>query len=229
MVPGAAGGSSRIRIEKNELAAPLTAGPSASAPAQEAPGVKVIADVGGSSPLPLTMKANRRVAGKVCPVCQGEIRLGEDVRVCEHCKLPYHVTCWEENGGCATYGCEAAVYSSPRHSYADTRVSSEQVSSAMPPAPPYQQGPPAHGYGGLAAPVTRTSGLAIASLVLGLLWLGGLGSLLAIIFGHAALSEINKSQGHVLGRGMAIAGIVLGYLFGAITLLSLVGPCTAAL
>lgn len=59
---------------------------------------------------------------------------------------------------------------------------------------------------------TKTSGLAIASLVLGILWLGWIGSLLAVIFGHVALGHIKQSGGRMHGRGMAVAGLVLGYI-----------------
>lgn len=59
---------------------------------------------------------------------------------------------------------------------------------------------------------SRTSGLAIASLVLGILWFWWIGSLLAVIFGHSALNEIGRSQGRIGGRGLAIAGLVLGYI-----------------
>ncbi len=58
----------------------------------------------------------------------------------------------------------------------------------------------------------RTSGLAIASLVLGLLWLGGLGSLLAIIFGSVAVGQVNKSNGQVIGKGIAWSGLILGII-----------------
>jgi hypothetical protein len=57
---------------------------------------------------------------------------------------------------------------------------------------------------------TRTSGLAIASLVLGILGLAGIGSLLATIFGAVALNQISRSNGTMTGKGMAIAGLVLG-------------------
>jgi hypothetical protein len=57
---------------------------------------------------------------------------------------------------------------------------------------------------------TGTNGLAVASLVLGILWIWWIGSVLAVIFGHVALSQIGKNnQG---GRGLAIAGLVLGYI-----------------
>jgi len=60
-------------------------------------------------------------------------------------------------------------------------------------------------------PVRTTNGLAIASLVLGVLWLVWLGSLLGLILGLVALKQIkNRNQG---GRGIAIAGIVLSVLW----------------
>lgn len=58
----------------------------------------------------------------------------------------------------------------------------------------------------------ETNGLGIASMVLGILWLGWLGSLLAVIFGHVSLGQIKKSRGAQTGRGFAVAGLVLGYV-----------------
>lgn len=51
----------------------------------------------------------------------------------------------------------------------------------------------------------RTSGMAIAALVLGLLGV----SILAIIFGAVALNQVGKDP-TLGGRGLAIAGLVLG-------------------
>jgi hypothetical protein len=48
--------------------------------------------------------------------------------------------------------------------------------------------------------------------VLAVLWIWWIGSLLAVIFGHIALSQIKRSQGWTTGRGMAIAGVVLGWV-----------------
>lgn len=39
-----------------------------------------------------------------------------------------------------------------------------------------------------------------------------IGSILAVIFGHVALGQIKKAEGRQTGRGMAIAGLVLGYI-----------------
>jgi Domain of unknown function (DUF4190) len=62
----------------------------------------------------------------------------------------------------------------------------------------------------------QTNGLAVASFVLGLTWVFWIGSLLAVVFGLAALSQISASEGRQSGEGLAIAGLVLG-LIGACT------------
>jgi hypothetical protein len=54
--------------------------------------------------------------------------------------------------------------------------------------------------------------MAIASLVLGVLFCFGISGILAVIFGNVALNRIDASQGAEKGRGLAIAGIVLGWI-----------------
>jgi hypothetical protein len=48
--------------------------------------------------------------------------------------------------------------------------------------------------------------------VLSLVWLGGLGSILAVVFGSKAKQDIRRTPGYLSGDGMATAGIVLGIL-----------------
>ncbi|HZH02842.1 MAG TPA: DUF4190 domain-containing protein [Myxococcaceae bacterium] len=58
------------------------------------------------------------------------------------------------------------------------------------------------------------SGLAIASLVSGVLgWVAVpcLGALVAVVTGHMARTEIDRSRGAKGGAGLAMVGIVLGY------------------
>lgn len=43
--------------------------------------------------------------GKICPFCKTEIKEGDAVKVCLSCGIPHHESCWEENKGCATFGC----------------------------------------------------------------------------------------------------------------------------
>jgi hypothetical protein len=66
-------------------------------------------------------------------------------------------------------------------------------------------------WGGQTLP-TRTSGLAIASFVLSLVWIFGLGSLLAVIFAIVARKDIKRSRGTKGGKGFARAGLVIGIL-----------------
>jgi hypothetical protein len=58
----------------------------------------------------------------------------------------------------------------------------------------------------------QVNGLAVISLISGLLWVLWLGSLTAIVSGHVALHQISRSAGTQKGRGMAVAGLALGYL-----------------
>jgi type II secretory pathway pseudopilin PulG/uncharacterized protein YjeT (DUF2065 family) len=58
----------------------------------------------------------------------------------------------------------------------------------------------------------ETSGMAIVSLVCGLLFFLFPVAIVAIITGHLSLSEIRKSAGRLKGEGAAIAGLVLGYM-----------------
>lgn len=63
-------------------------------------------------------------------------------------------------------------------------------------------------------PNPKTSPLAITSLVTGLLgWtlMPVLGSLVAIVTGHMARSEIRRSGGTLDGDGMALVGLALGW------------------
>jgi type IV pilus assembly protein PilA len=53
----------------------------------------------------------------------------------------------------------------------------------------------------------------MTSLVCGLLFFVPFAFLAAIVFGHLALSEIKRSAGRLKGEGLAIAGLVLGYMF----------------
>lgn len=93
------------------------------------------------------------------------------------------------------------------------------VAAPAPPtaAVPYPY-PPAY-----AAPAPQsTNGFAIASLVLGILWLYWIGSILALIFGYVGKNQIDNSGGRQGGRGLAIAGIVLGWIGVAVLLLLIV-------
>ena len=88
------------------------------------------------------------------------------------------------------------------------RWSAHSVPAYGPPPPP------------LFEPQKRTSGYAVASLVLSVLWIGGIGAVLAVPFAARARRDIRRSGGELAGAGMATAGLVIGIvgLVGAVVL-----------
>lgn len=84
--------------------------------------------------------------------------------------------------------------------------------------PPYQHRNKTH------VPSVRISRLACWSLGLGIASSGCcvLSAVPAVICGHCALAEINRSNGTLGGRPLAITGIVLGYAFAALAVVVLV-------
>lgn len=83
--------------------------------------------------------------------------------------------------------------------------------AAQPPVPPY----PAYPYLRYPYIPPRTNALAIASLVCAFLF-----APLGIVFGHLSLSQIRQSGED--GRGLAIAGLVIGYVVTIATIVALV-------
>jgi hypothetical protein len=89
--------------------------------------------------------------------------------------------------------------------------------SPPPAAPTPPPAPPAYGQqaGGYGYQSTRgTNGLAVASLVLGIaqIFICIIGGILALVFGYIARRQIDESGGTQGGRGMAVAGIILGWI-----------------
>jgi hypothetical protein len=86
-----------------------------------------------------------------------------------------------------------------------------------PPAPP-AAGQQTAGYGYQTGP--KTNGLAIASLVLGIaglvFYVCGVASILALVFGYMAKGQIDRDPANQGGRGMALAGIIMGWIGVAI-------------
>jgi hypothetical protein len=65
------------------------------------------------------------------------------------------------------------------------------------------------------AAAIKNSGMAVASLVLGIVgmvFIPFIPSILAIIFGALGIGQVNKSNGLLKGKGMATAGIILGII-----------------
>lgn len=94
-----------------------------------------------------------------------------------------------------------------------------------PPPPPagYGQPQPAYAAPGMPMPVAQPSnGLAIWSLVTGILSLtlcGTVAAIVAVITGHMALNRAKTLPPQLARRGMALTGLILGYVSIGLTVL----------
>jgi hypothetical protein len=91
------------------------------------------------------------------------------------------------------------------------------VAPPPPPAPPaYGQQPVAYGQPGPAAyqMPRQSSSKATTAMVLGIVGLVvcQIVGIVAIVLGNQAKNEIDASGGQIEGRGMAVAGIVMGWI-----------------
>ena len=90
------------------------------------------------------------------------------------------------------------------------------MASQPPPHPyqqPYQSPPPYHGY---PPPPRGTNILAILALVFAFVFAPA-----AIVMGHIARKQIQQTGEE--GDGLALAGLIMGYVFTGLTLLFCVG------
>lgn len=138
------------------------------------------------------------------------------------------------------YGSAPSPYGSASNPYGSANAvpglpASFPPGTPPPPAPPPAYGswppgpgqmpPPGYGYG-YASPMTpvKTNGFAIASLVCSCagIFFFGLAAILGIVFGFVARSQIAASQGQERGRGLATAGIIVGFVLLAVGILLIV-------
>ena len=88
--------------------------------------------------------------------------------------------------------------------------------------------------GDYSAPIAAggSNGKAIASMILGIagIFTCGLASIVAVILGHVSRGEIKRSGGRQQGSGMALAGLILGYimlvLLVGIIVIAIIGAAT---
>ena len=137
--------------------------------------------------------------------------------------------CGTENegtaGGRVTCGACTATFDAPGPPVQVDAPSEPRATFATRPAPPAptQVRPPQQvwtpnapsSFAGPQAPSGKTNTLAIVSLVSGLVGCCALpffGSLVGIITGFIAMSQVNAANGAEKGRELAIGGVVLGFL-----------------
>lgn len=52
---------------------------------------------------------SKKFIGKVCPYCKTPLVEGDTVVFCSVCDMPHHLSCWQDNQGCTTFGCTGSI------------------------------------------------------------------------------------------------------------------------
>jgi type II secretory pathway pseudopilin PulG len=93
----------------------------------------------------------------------------------------------------------------------------------FPPAPAPQFAAQFPGRGPQSGAVPENSGKALASLICGVVFFfWPFSAIAAVILGHLALADIKRSAGRLTGRGLAIGGLVTGYIGASLIFLMIV-------
>ncbi|MBE6621725.1 MAG: hypothetical protein E7630_02095 [Ruminococcaceae bacterium] len=64
--------------------------------------------------------------GKTCPYCKTPLVEGDTVVFCSVCDMPHHLSCWQDNQGCTTFGCTGSI---------KEIIENDSVAAAAPAAP----------------------------------------------------------------------------------------------
>src|SRR5438094_9749118 len=70
-----------------------------------------------------------------CGICQSSIYPSEQTTVCPKCGLVFHAECWQENMGCAAYGCEQVNALAPKEAEKPVEHLPQPIVEAIEPLP----------------------------------------------------------------------------------------------
>jgi len=193
-----------------------------------------------NQPLPPVRSAELRDASVLCPHCQRDIRMGEEVASCPACGTVQHVGCWTTGAGCGSWECAPGRRASSPAA-ATLKISDDDlaVAAPLPPTRPVLPtvvavGVPPDTTSRPRGPVSRLAVLSLVVALLGIplfiavtliprlpLVIGGMtAGLLAVLLGSVALAAVRRRQRR--GMGLAIGGVLMGMVDMAGCMLALV-------
>lgn len=143
-------------------------------------------------------------------------QVAEGAHACDRCHAPVATG---PPAGSTSFSAPPPSYTTPPPPLPPPPASPWSGGAPSYPAPSYPA--PGYGYGGGYPPPTsrRTNGLAIASLICSIAGLAtcGVASLVGVVLGHIAIGQVKRTGEE--GRGLAIAGLAVGYAVLALMLL----------
>jgi S1-C subfamily serine protease len=154
--------------------------------------------------------AGDRHSGTLCPLCQQEARLGDEVAVCQDCGTVHHRRCWDGSGHCGAYQCAPDRRAVELASSA-IQISADEIAGAQP-LP--RRSPASFASDKWTVPPReepRTSKLAVWSFVTAIIGLPAFGivtGLLALILACTALSAMAGTR--LKGAPWAVSAILIG-------------------
>jgi len=77
----------------------------------------------------------------VCPYCQWPVGADEDHVTCPACDATHHSDCWQENSGCAVFGCPQAIHTEAPPERVEPEEATAAATPGKPPAPPRAAAP----------------------------------------------------------------------------------------
>src|SRR5437667_9930582 len=88
--------------------------------------------VGKTSPAPKPPAAS---VLRECAICQSSIYTAEKTIACPKCGLIFHAECWQENMGCAAYGCEQVNALAPKEQAKPVEAMPQPIVAELEPLP----------------------------------------------------------------------------------------------
>ncbi len=172
-------------------------------------------------------RAGERESSVPCPHCALGIRRRENVLSCPDCGAVHHYRCWRREGGCGSYECASPRRNTDDRTSADLRITASELAAAVPVARAAPSALSAAFVKQAASADHRTSRIAIAALVVGIVGIplfGLVTGLIAIVLGSIAIGSIRRKDQR--GTRLALVGILLGVvdMTGWIIALALFAP-----
>ena len=143
------------------------------------------------------------VDGAPCPVCRWAVEPGDVTRACPSCEAVYHAECWEQNRGCATFGCPQVGAEGSADESAEVAAEApgdyDEVDALMAARDTFDAAPPRR--------LPRPNGLLVANVVAAVAGLPAFGLPPLVTAGAAAVALARTGDARPAGVAAVLVGL----------------------